>query len=168
MSQVTLWEPPAPPWRWLRNKEEETATGETVSEDEDQESGPTVDTVEVVVDWMACTQSLRRAVEDSAHLTGYEYIGLDIQEWVYSVAMRGWVKNVQIDLARATPKQVREAIVAEMTDRMAHEADRMVQRGIQLTSYLANSQSSDMSLYMENPVVHASFGLHLVAILSTS
>ena len=214
VSQVTLWEPPAPPWRWLRNKEEETATGETVSEDEDQESGPTVDTVEVVVDWMACTQSLRRAVEDSAHLTGYEYIGLDIQEWVYSVAMRGWVKNVQIDLSRATPKQVREAIVAEMTDRMglephsgvkivvkllamspccrtyskadssnsgrgnnyrlhgkadkdgtrppkdstsmkgkmAHEADRMVQRGIQLTSYLANSQSSDMSLYMENPV----------------
>ena len=36
--------------------------------------------------------------------------------------------------------------------KIAHEADLMVQRGIQLASYLANCQSAHMSLYMENPV----------------
>ena len=45
---------------------------------------------------------------------------------VYSVAMRGLVRNLQIDLAKATPKQVREAIEEEVADRLGREVQTVV------------------------------------------
>ena len=59
--------------------------------------------VKVVVDWMSCTQSLRKAVEK---LPGVEYVGMDIQEWVFSHSMQGWVRNVPIDLSQIEPALV--------------------------------------------------------------
>ena len=56
----------------------------------------------VVVDWMSCTQSLKKAV---AEIPGVEYVGMDFQEWVFSHAMKGWVRNVNvpIDLTKIEP-----------------------------------------------------------------
>ena len=57
----------------------------------------------VVLDWMAGTQSLRATVEQ---LEDIMYIGLDIQEWVFSQAMGGWVQNLRVDLETTSYEEV--------------------------------------------------------------
>ena len=70
--------------------------------------------VRVVVDWMLCTQSLRKAVQK---MLGVEYVGLDIQEWVFSHSMRGWVRNVPIDLTQIEPALVWATVEQEVQHR---------------------------------------------------
>ena len=63
---------------------------------------------------MSCTQSLRKAV---AEIPGVEYVGLDIQEWVFSHAMRGWVRNVPIDLTKIEPALLWATVEQEVQHR---------------------------------------------------
>ena len=73
-----------------------------------------VGVVMVVVDWMSCTQSLRKAVQK---VPGVEYVGMDIQEWVFSHSMRGWVRNVPIDLTQIEPALVWATVEQEIQHR---------------------------------------------------
>ena len=70
----------------------------------------------VVLDWMAGGQSLKKTVagltqeeikqmsvgsgHSPGHHKGIVYVGLDKQEWWYSHAMQGWVRNVPVDLMK--------------------------------------------------------------------
>ena len=63
---------------------------------------------------MSCTQSLRKAVQK---MPGVEYVGLDIQEWVFSHSMRGWVRNVPIDLTRIEPALLWATVEQEIQHR---------------------------------------------------
>ena len=64
--------------------------------------------VEVVVDWMSCTQSLCKAVQGFKDMC---YIPLDKQEWVFSQAMSGWVRNIPVDLEVATCEEIWQLVV---------------------------------------------------------
>ena len=81
-------------------------------------------TYRVVVDWMAGSQSLRKAVEKERNLI---YIPLDWQEWVYSRAMRGWVQNVVIDLCSATPREVWAKVLEVTREKVGQVHSRQVQ-----------------------------------------
>ncbi len=59
--------------------------------------------VKVAIDWMSCTQSLRKAVQQHPELC---YIPLDKQEWVFSQAMEGWVQNILVDLETTTCDEI--------------------------------------------------------------
>ena len=61
--------------------------------------------VEVAIDWMSCTQSLRKTVQQYSELC---YIPLDKQEWVFSQAMEGWVQNIPVDLETTTCEEIWE------------------------------------------------------------
>jgi len=92
----------APDWTEVNNIEEGTSLA--------REEGVML----VVVDWMSCTQSLRKAV---AEIPGVDYVGLDIQEWVFSHAMRGWVRNVPIDLTKIEPALLWATVEQEVQHR---------------------------------------------------
>ena len=66
--------------------------------------------VRVGVDLMACTQSARAPIEAE----GLVYVGLDIQEEVWSAKENAWVKNVKCDVLEETPenimRKVRDAV----------------------------------------------------------
>lgn len=64
--------------------------------------------VEVAIDWMSCTQSLRKTVEQFKELV---YIPLDKQEWVFSQAMKGWVRNLPVDLEATTCEEIWTMVV---------------------------------------------------------
>ena len=76
--------------------------------------------VEVVVDWMSCTQSLRLAVEEQGEAM---YIGLDIQKWVFSHAMKGWVRNLQVDLMQLKPWELWEIVCEEARRRAGPDVE---------------------------------------------
>ena len=78
----------------------------------------------VVVDWMAGSQSLRKAVSRERRLL---YVPLDWQEWVYSRAMRGWVQNVVIDLCSATPQVVWATVLEVVRGMVGHIHSQQVQ-----------------------------------------
>ena len=78
------------------------------------------ETVRVVVDWMSCTQSLRRAVP-----ADMMYIGFDWQEWVYSGLQQEWVQNEVADLISLEPwdlwQKVQEVVWKRVGRRVAVE-----------------------------------------------
>lgn len=78
--------------------------------------------IRVVLDWMACTQSLERAVGP-----GEMYIGFDIQKWVYSGLARRWVQNEVMDLVKATPEELEEEVKRVVRRRLGLPADYEVQ-----------------------------------------
>ena len=79
--------------------------------------------VMIVVDWMAGTQSLRKAVEE---LGTVMYIGIDLQEWVYSHTMGGWVQNLKADLLELTPVMLWQLVCAEVFKRIGEEVEVQV------------------------------------------
>ena len=100
---------------WLEGQKQAQAMGievvqDTLDEDLDWDLGAESPTeqervMDVVVDYMACTQSLRAAVPEGAISLPY-----DIQEWVYSSKMKKWVQNIQVDLMSLTGSQLWEKI----------------------------------------------------------
>jgi hypothetical protein len=81
-------------------------------------------TYKVVVDWMAGSQSLRKAVQKERRLI---YMPLDWQEWVYSRAMKGWVQNVVVDLCSATPQEVWAKVLEFVRDRVGQVHSQQIQ-----------------------------------------
>ena len=81
-------------------------------------------TYRVVVDWMAGSQSLRKAVEKEHRLI---YIPLDWQEWVYSRAMKGWVQNVVVDLCSASPQEVWAKVLEVAKERVGQVHSQQIQ-----------------------------------------
>ena len=88
---------------WTRGQQQAEMMGvqtvqETLAEELDWElgsEGPDLaETVtDVVIDWMACTQSLKAAVPE-----GVLYLPYDKQEWVFSSKYGRWVHNLSVDL----------------------------------------------------------------------
>ena len=80
----------------------------------------------VVLDWMAGGQSLKKTVagltqeeikqmsvgsgHSPGHHKGIVYVGLDKQEWWYSHAMQGWVRNVPVDLMKVGYQEILEIV----------------------------------------------------------
>ena len=74
------------------------------------------------MDWMAGSQSLKKAVRDldkasilklsegaglpARHHTGIVYLGLDKQEWWWSHSLMGWVRNIPVDLMAMSYGQI--------------------------------------------------------------
>ena len=77
----------------------------------------------IVLDWMAGTQSLRKAVEELGELM---YIGIDLQEWVYSHTMGGWVQNLKVDLLELTPDMLWQLVCDEVYRRVSEEVEVQV------------------------------------------
>ena len=72
--------------------------------------------VDVVVDWMAGSQSLRRAVPKETL-----YLPFDKQEYVYS-AEQGWVRNIMVDLVAVKGAQLWQEIQDEVVQRCGDRA----------------------------------------------
>ena len=51
------------------------------------------------------------------------YIGLDIQEWVFSHAMKGWVRNVQVDLMRVGARELWDIVCDEVRRRVGPQVE---------------------------------------------
>ena len=77
--------------------------------------------VRVVVDWMACTQSLRRVVPQGVH-----YIGYDRQEWVFSGSERVWVQNEVADLMTLDGPGLYARVKQDMSRRLGEEVEVVI------------------------------------------
>lgn len=95
------------------------AEGALLAEDWEGETPGELPVVHVVVDWMAGSQSLHKAAEH--YERQQHYVGLDRQEWVYSQAMQGWVRNLKVNLAitwnEAGREKVCDMVQQEVEDR---------------------------------------------------
>ena len=111
---------------WAQGREAMAKMGMAVQEDsvedrsigslmEDEHSGQRK--VQVVVDWMAGTQSLRSAVP-----RGVLYIPFDWQEWVYSLE-RNWSQNIVVDLSQVGGQQMWDLVQAEVRVRCGRGAE---------------------------------------------
>ena len=92
------------------------------------------DEVRVTLDWMAGTQSLRATVE---HLEDIMYIGLDIQEWVFSQAMGGWVQNLRVDLETTSYEEVWQMVCKEVERRVGKRVEVQVASRAKATQAVA-------------------------------
>ena len=111
---------------WAQGREAMAKMGMAVQEDsvEDRSIGSLVEDehsgqrkVQVVVDWMAGTQSLRSAVP-----RGVLYIPFDWQEWVYSLE-RNWSQNIVVDLSQVGGQQMWDLVQAEVRVRCGRGAE---------------------------------------------
>ena len=79
----------------------------------------------VVVDWMAGTQSLGKAVrlmqkrwKKKKVANKIHYVGVDKMRHVYSAITGGWVENIEADLMTTSPAQLWEAVQEEVWRRL--------------------------------------------------
>jgi hypothetical protein len=107
---------------WTRGQQQAELMGvqtvqETLGEELDWDVGSegpelTETVMDVVVDWMACTQSLKAAVPE-----GVAYLPYDKQEWVFSSKYGRWVHNLPVDLLGLNGQELWARVQADMQAR---------------------------------------------------